>query len=173
MARPRTLTLDTIQIPILEASSYSETIERVGGFVLLRTVLGSAKRQHNWAKHRITISGTGPLPSSLLELDHTVSHTLKLATPVSINSLSNVIALPSARRSDVAVEGYAYTDVDGYLVETPVMVTVDTATLTVVPGAVGYKAVYWPQFTVFVDPPGLSADRRGFDYQWTMNCEEA
>ena len=117
MARARSLTLDNIEILFLEAASYSETIERIGGFVLLRTVLGSAKRQHNWAKHRISLAGSGPLPPALLEVDHTVSHVLKLSAPQTIQSPSNIITVPTARRGDVPLEAYAILDVDNFIVE--------------------------------------------------------
>jgi hypothetical protein len=173
MARPRSLSLGNIDVPILELEDYNETIEKVGGFVLLRTVLGGAKRQHNWAKHRVTISGGGPLPASLLEVDHNAMQVLKLAAPQSIQSPSNVIVIPAARRADVPLEAYAVMDVDDYLVEAVIATTiVDTVTINVVPGAVAYRVNYWPQFTVFVDPPSSDSNRRGADTQWTLNCEE-
>ena len=173
MARPRSLSLGNIDIPILEVEEYSETIEKIGGFVLLRTVLGSGLRQCNWVKHRITISGGGPLPASLLEVDHTNSHVLKLSAPQTIQSPSNVIVIPAARRTDVPLEAYAVMDVDGYLVEANIIsVVVDTVTLTAVAGAVAYRVNYWPQFTVFVDPPSSQTNRRGAVTQWTLNCEE-
>jgi len=173
MARPRTLTIDVLEIPILEAANYSETLERIGGFVLLRTVLGGAKRQCNWAKHRISLAGDGSIPSALLELDHTVQHTLKLACPQAIQGTTNVITIPAARRADVPLEGYAVMDIDGYLVETSVVSVVgDIVTLTAVTGAVAYRVNYWPEFEVFADPPSTNDNRRGAGSQWTMNCEE-
>jgi hypothetical protein len=64
-------------------------------------------------------------------------------------------------------------DVDDYLVEAVIASTVvDLVTITVVPGAVAYRVNYWPQFTVFVDPPSSQSNRRGADTQWTLNCEE-
>lgn len=173
MARPRTLTIGALQIPILEAASYSETIEKVGGFVLLRTVLGSALRQCNWVKHRISIAGGGSLPASLLEINHTVTHVLKLAAPQTIQSTSNIIAIPAARRADVPLEAYAVMDVDDFLIEANIVsLVVNTVTITAVPGAVAYRVNYWPQFTVFVDPPGTNVNRRESEHQWTMECEE-
>lgn len=173
MARPKSLTIDSIAIPIFEAMTYSETIEKVGGFVLLRTVLGGGLRQSNWVKHRISISAGGSIPASLLELDHEVSHTLKLATPQSIQSTSNVIVVPTERRSDVPLEAYAVMSLDEELVEAVIASeVVDTVTITAVAGAIAYRVVYWPQFTVFIDPPGSNINHRDADHQWSLNCEE-
>lgn len=172
MARPRTLTIGPIEIPILEAENYAETLEKVGGFVLLRTVLGSALRQCNWVKHHIAISAGGSLPPALLEIDHVAMHVLKLAAPQAKQSTSNIITLPTERRADVPLEGYAVMDVDDFIIESPVSLLGDVATVTTVPGAVAYRVNYWPQFTVFVDPPSTNVDRRGSVHQWTMNCEE-
>lgn len=173
MARARSFSLGNIDVPILELEEYSETIEKIGGFVLLRTVLGSGKRQHNWAKHKITISGGGPLPPALLEIDHTVSHVLKLSAPQSVQSPSNIIVIPATRRSDVPLEAYAILDRDDFLVPAEIAsVVVDTVTITAVPNAVAYRVNYFPQFTVFVDPPNSNSDRRAADTQWNLNCEE-
>ena len=81
--------------------------------------------------------------------------------------------MPTARRGDVPLEAYAILDIDNFMVEAVIASEiVDVVTITVVPGAVAYRVNYFPQFTVFVDPPGSNADRRGADNQWTMNCEE-
>lgn len=175
MARDRTLTIDALEVTVLEAADYSENIERIGGFVLLRTVLGSGLRQCNWVKHKISLSGSGLIPSALFEIDHAASHTLKLTAPQVIQGPTNVIPIPAWRRTDLTpeVEGYAVMDKDGYLVETSVLTIIaNVVTLTAVAGAVAYRVNYFPQFEVFVDPPSVSENRRGAGTQWTMNCEE-
>jgi hypothetical protein len=165
--------IDGLEIPIWEAQDYSEDFERFGGFGLLRTCEGTGIRQANWVKHKVTLSGSGSLPPAFTLIDHTVTHTLKLAVGKAIQSASNVIVVPAARRSDVAVEGYAVMSVTGFLVPTAVSIPVNTATLTIVPGAVAYRVVYWPQFTVWIDPPKDDADHRSASHSWSITAEEA
>jgi len=170
---PYTFTLDDLVIPIYAALDQSQVYEQFGGYTTLRTVNGSGVRQANWKKHRINLSGNGSIPLGLESLDHAALHTLKCGVPMSVQSLSNVITVPTYRRSDVALEGYAHLNDSGELVETAVGLSVDTATLTIVTGAIAYSVRFWPEFSVFCDPPQRTINSRTKEYGWTLNCEEA
>lgn len=166
------LELGSAQVPLAAALGLSQTYEPLGGYTLLRMMSGAAVKQQHWLKLRTSISGDGWIPDGLQALDYSVSMTLKCVAPRAVISASNAIVLPVARRSDAAPWGFVVMS-DGSLRDTPGSLAGDTLTLTVVAGAVRYVAHYYPQITVFADPPMQRYDVAGASAGWELTAEEA
>lgn len=161
-----------IEIPVFSVIDFNQSYEVIGGSSLLRMLDGAAVKQNQWSKIRTTISGSGSIPPGLEGLDYTTSKTLKCAGKKSISSLSNVIVLPAARRSDTPHLPRGFAMVDRLLVATSISISTNTATLGVVSGADFYTVHYWPQITVFVQPPRESHDVNGAVINWSLEAEE-
>lgn len=166
------LTIDGIRLPLAVAGAISQTYEDFGGFGLLRLGLGAAVHQEVWRKTRTTLSASGLIPPGLAAVDWTAAHTLGCVAPRSIQSASNVIALPAARRTDAAPYGFAV-DAIGLLRPVAVGVAGNTATLAVWAGAVSYQVLYYPLLTVRA-PAGVRVeyDAAGAAAGWELVCEE-
>lgn len=93
--------------------------------------------------------------------------------PRSIQSASNVITLPAARRVDAAPYGFAL-DAIGLLRPVGVSVAGNAATLAVWAGAVSYQVLYYPLLTVRA-PAGVRVeyDAAGAAAGWELVFEEA
>jgi hypothetical protein len=83
---------------------------------------------------------------------------------------SNIIMVPSARRSDYVVEGLAFVGTN--IIRTPVTMNGDEATLDIVAGATIYQAVYWPELICSMDEPDESGQVRGARYGWVLEAQE-
>lgn len=141
------------------SQSYTETPKFV-----VRTMDGTAKAQQVFRKIETNISGSGYMLTGWEGLDFSSSVTLSCCEARTIGSLSNVITIPSARRSDVSPRGFAI--VDGVRVSTPVNLVGDVATLTVVGGATQYIIGYYPEFSAFVE---ITQNGR---QSWTLTARE-
>ena len=167
-------------VPVESVLDFAQTYESLGGVVVLRMMSGAAVQQVGWRRLSTTLSGAGWWPSGLESLNYDDPLTLWCGGPMIILSASNVIALPSARRTDAG-----YTPVGharkvggttavggGELVATPLSIVADVATLTPVAGATGYQVAYWPVLTVIARPPSMEADLPGAAHRWTLTAEE-
>lgn len=120
---------------------------------------------------RTIISGGGSLPAPLDGLNRGVVHEIECAKPRSISSTSPVITLPAGRRSGGIYAPIGYALVNGLLVETPISILGNVATLTAVSGYQHYEVHYWPKFSGRIThsssgQPWLARSR------WTVTIEE-
>lgn len=160
-----------VVIELPQALQMSQSFEEFGGVSTLRMMNGAAIRQTNWRKLKTTITCEGMIPPGLHGLDWTQTNTVKCGVTRSISSTSNVIVIPGARRSDYLPTAKAL--LNGMWVDTPVSIATNTATCTVVPGAVSYMVEYYPELSMFLDPPQLTYDRTAGRYSWSITGEEA
>lgn len=167
------LTIDSLRLPLPVAGEITQDYEDFGGFALLRLGAGAAVHQEVWRKTRTTLSARGLVPPGLAAVDWSQSHTLGCVAPRSVQSASNVITLPAARRSDAPPYGFAV-GVNGLLRPTAVGLAGDTATLTAVAGAIWYQVLYYPLLTVRA-PAGarVQYDAAGAAASWELVAEEA
>lgn len=159
-----------IELP--QSINFEQSFEEFGGVTTHRMMSGAAIRQTNWSKLRTTMTGDGFLPPGIHGVDWKSSQTLKCGATRSLSSTSNVITLPAARRTDT---GYTPTAVylkDGLWKSTAVSVVDNVATCTTASGAVAYMVEYYPQITVFIDPPNITWDRMAGKYRWSITAEE-
>lgn len=166
----RNLIVGSITIPVQSLGPHSQTYSTQGGRTRLRMMDGSQVGQTRWSKLSTTISSTGLAPAGLASIDPATAVSVSCLAPRSLSGSSNVIVLPSARRSDEAPRGYAI--VNGSAVPTPLTIATNTATLTTVSGASGYRCDYWPMISAYCEfTESTSNGPAGFG--WTLTCEEA
>ena len=170
----RTIELGGVLVPIAASVELVQTYELFGGRSVLRMMSGAAVIQQHWSKLRTTINGGGLIPAGLSGLDYSQPLLLKCAAPRGVCSASNVIALPSSRRSDTGYEPTGYAQLaTGQQIKTPVAMGGDVATLTPVTGAIAYTCNYTPQMTVVCDGPRERFDVQSARPAWDLTAEEA
>ena len=170
-----TLKISTLAVDTLAALDINQQYEPLGGEAIFRTVRGTGLKQSTWHKTRIVTSGRGWMPAGLDALDTTAQHVLACVVPRAVPAVLSTrqATLPVARRSD---DGHAPWGVavlpDGNAVGTSLSLAGDVATLGAVSGAVAYRALYLPQFTVWISRPTDSGERGSTSYQWELTGEE-
>lgn len=107
----------------------------------------------------------------LSALDIDTPQVIQCIAPRSIHSALPAVALPAARRADVAPYGFAVMP-NGLMRRTGGTLAGGTLTLDVVPGAVSYVARYWPELTVLVMSLTEHQDVRGAVAGWDLTAEE-
>lgn len=169
----RTFELGGVVVPVQAAGDVEMDFEDFGGFTWppLRTLNGTALYQEHWRKLRVRAAGSGIVPAGLAGLDYKAQHTLKSCATRAIQTVSNVITVPAARRTDIGYAPTGFAVVDGRYRATAIALVGDVATLTVVAGASGYGVNYFPQLTVHAHfkHGGGSAGAR---HSWTIEAEE-
>lgn len=172
MTIPR-LILAGIELPY-QSDSVTQTWQRFGGFTAepLRMANGDPLTQHRWERLRTTISAQHHTPPGLADFDWTAHFSLACIASRGIQSPSNAITLPTARRNDVAPYGFAITSA-GLQVPTQGSLAGNVLTLAAVAGAAFYKAIYYPLLTVTA-PAGLAerTDQVGLVIGWELTAEE-
>jgi hypothetical protein len=167
----RTLIVGGIEIPLRASLTLTQTYEPQQAVTRLRMADGSLVQQISWRDKLLTsIDGSGTIPAGLHLIDFTSPVVIKCVAERVVTSASNVIDIPSARRTDYPPEGRAL--LNGKWQSTPVVMSVDEATLTIVTGATQYQCIYWPEITCYCDPPKETRGVRNADYGWMITGEQ-
>lgn len=169
-----TLEIGALVVPYVVTLGLRVEYERLAARSDRRTAAGGLNRRTAWTgKLRATITGDGWAPPGLATLDEDTAYSVALPELRSVDSASNVITLPAARRSGGIYTPLGFAVVAGALVSTPVALVTDTATLTTVAGASGYRVDYYPQVSAYVRfvREELDAERRV--HGWQLVVEEA
>lgn len=170
----KTLELGAVVVPLWASMQIAQGYEVLGGANLLRMMSGVARKQTHWQRLATRISGAGNVPAGLDGLDYSAPLTLKCAAARSIASAANVITIPAARRADAGHLPHGFAEsAGGVLSPTPVVLAGNVATLTPVAGAARYVVLWYPQLTVFAEPPRADVDVGDARYGWELNAEEA
>jgi len=169
--------LGGIAVPTLAILDFSQTYDAVRQNTIKRKVDGTGLLHSSplSGKIRTRLSGKGWSTAGLNGLDYSQAMTLKCAVPMGVNSASNVIVIPAARRSDVGYEPAGFVILaDGSRVSTGFdSVVTDTYTLTTVAGASFYQVEYFPQISVLVtERPSDDIDYSRVDYSWSLVAEQ-
>lgn len=166
------LLINGIRLPMGAAGEITQTYSPLGGFSTMRLGAGAAVQQKRWRKVATTLSASGHVPPGLDAIDWDAPVTLGCVQARAIQSASNVVTLPTVRRTDAAPYGFAVMDAGQHLLRTEVTVVGDVATLAPVSGAVAYVVHYYPLLTVVTDGPGLSFDAGTCVASWDLQAEE-
>lgn len=170
------LQVGSVIVPQRAGVDLTMEFEPLEGGSLLRMSDGSLKKVVIWSgKTAARVRGAGRLPPSLQLLDLSSSHVVKACAPRAVSSATNTVTIPAARRTDLSssVIGVALLDGFGAIETEVVSVIANVVTLTSVAGAVGYQALYFPQFTAFVSDLGETYDRRRAQTRWSLRVTEA
>lgn len=164
--------LGGIVVPIHAALDLQQRIEPIGGSTLLRLGQGAAVKQTTWRKRRVTLSASGWCPPGLDALNWDSPLTLKCGLPESITTATASATLPAARRTDAGYEPFARAHLANEWRDTPCSMAGNIATITAVSGVVAYQVWYWPQMTVYAEPPVNTFDQATGQARWELICEE-
>lgn len=165
--------LGGLVIPITAALQLSQDVQVIGGRSGLRFANGASLRQQAWQKLRVTLSAEGWVPLGLDALDFEATMTFKAGVPHALRANGNTITLPTARRTDGGYEPFARAHLPAGDVHTEVEMVGHVATCTAVEGALSYTVSYFPQLTVWADPPEQQFDRANATASWNLALEEA
>lgn len=165
--------LGGLLVPVTAALSLTQAIDRVGGRAALRFSNGASLRQEAWRKLRVSLNAEGWIPLGLDALDFESTMAFKAGVPHALRANSNIITLPAARRADAGYEPYAWAHLPEGDVPTALGLVGNVATATVVTGALSYTMSYYPQLTVWADPPQQQFDRANATAGWSLALEEA
>lgn len=169
----RTFELGGVIVAEKAAGDIEVAFEPFGGSTWppLRMLNGDAVVQQVWQKLRVRVSGGGIVPAGLSGLDYTAQLTLKSSASRAIQSASNVITIPAARRVDTGYAPAGFAVVGGRYVPTAIALIGNVATLTAVTGASNYGVIYWPQLIVYARFTSnmASASAR---HTWQIDAEE-
>ena len=171
------LVLGGIAVPIDCFAKFDQRYEELLGAAsaLLRMMDGSLFKQTGWngnKKLKVITTGEGWAPLALTALDFSNPLVLKCANPRSITNASNVISVPAARRSDADYLPVGLAIVNQQLVETPLVLIGDTATLTIVENATAYRVNYWPEINVFINEPPEGWNKSSNSHSWSFEALE-
>lgn len=167
------LVIGGIVVPLHARMDWAQTYQPIGGVHFMRMQSGAAHKQRHWRKWGTTITASGTLPPGLYGLDYDSSMVMKCAGYRAISGTGLSYTLPSARRSDSGFEPVAYAMVGRMWVPTAVVLSVDEATVTPVSGAIQYRVMWWPEMTVYCEPPQEDHEINGAVFGWVLEAEEA
>lgn len=169
----RSFELGGVVVPITAALSLSQSVTLLGGRSRLRFANGASLAQQAWAKLGISLTGEGWVPLGLDALDFESTMTFKAGLPRALRANAGVVTLPAGRRSDAGYEPFARAHLPDGDVATTVALVGNVATCAAVTGAISYTVSYYPQLTVWADPPEQGMDRAQAVATWSLNLEEA
>lgn len=173
----RTLILGGVAVPLHSTLELDQRYTVQQAVDRRRTANGDLHQRTTWTgKLATTINASGPIPPGLQALDYTGTLLLSCMQHRAITSASNVITLPAARRTDAGSLPYARAqvmrgDVPEW-VSTGLAIVSNVATLTPVAGATAYQVLYFPEITVYADPPTETRQARGGAFGWQLVAEE-
>ena len=172
MACP-TLEIDSLVVAIEALVRFDQFYQQQRGESFRRTADGTGYQRSTWkAKIGTEINAEGWAPSLFDTIVPGSTHTLKCAVPRTIASATNLVTVPSARRSGAGYEPYGYAVVDSSLVATGFdSVVGDDYTLTPVAGAQSYQVNYFPEIVVAITRNESRKTQDGV-YDWTIEAQE-
>jgi hypothetical protein len=170
----RQLIIGGLAVPVYASTEIAQTYVPVRGATSRRTAAGGNILRVGWdGKLRTIISGSGLIPAGLQTLDYSAALTLSCIQHRAVNSATNTITIPAARRTDAGSTPYGRALVGDVWVPTAVTgIVSNVATLTAVSGATQYQCVYFPELSVHAEPPTEDKPRHGPVFGWTLEAEE-
>jgi hypothetical protein len=159
-----------IVIPLTAALEISQEYQAIKSVSARRMGSGRLFRQKHWRKWATTIHISAAwIPAGLQTLDFDADLQIACIEPRSCQSATNAITLPSARRTDHPLRGFAIVGND--LIPCEVELDGHVATVAEVEGATGYRVNYLPLLVCSVDLTE-QLDTASATYSWTLECEE-
>jgi hypothetical protein len=166
------LIIGGIVIPRYASLSINQDYDLIAPASLLRLGNGDGIVQSSdWGKLKTSIQINGTIPSGLDGIDWQSESGVEIhcVATRAVQSTSNVILLPAARRSDETPVGLAI--VGGKPIEVPMTIDGNTATVQITSGATAYRVNYFPRITVHGIPKSQT-DESGAAYSFSLDAEE-
>lgn len=169
-----TFKLGNVTVPLVAASEFTQGFSRVGGGRTdRRTLNGTDKICVHFKKIATDISFSGRVASGLSALNTDVQTLMSSGAPIAIESSSNIIVIPTERRADADHTPFGFALFSDRVQATPLSISGDTATLTLVTGATLYSVSYFPEFMVTIKGINESVNRSGGIFSTQITAEEA
>lgn len=169
----RQLIVGSVIVPVYAMTDISQQYADISARSRKRTADGTLITRTLWSGMLSTvITGSGLIPSGLQEVDFDSEFELSCIAHRAVNSATNTITIPAARRSDAGSEPYGRALVGERWVATPISgIVANVATLTAVTGATRYQCIYFPKITAAGD---LTEEKpqHGPVFGWTLTAEE-
>lgn len=178
----RALIVGGVEVPLEAAFELQHDYESLERSVIHLMGDGGTSKQvleGTQDKIKVTISGSGTIPVGLQGVAFHGPVLVQCARHRGITSASRIITLPATRRSDTGSEPYGRAYLGREWLPTPIeQIVANVATLTEVPGATLYQAVYFPEILANIENGGPRESRgrspgRGNKSSWSMTCWEA
>lgn len=166
------MSIGAYALPVMASFDLTQRYEEFGPENVLRTASGRGIKQMTWRKRRIVTQGSGWVPAGLHAIDFTAQHQVGCVLAVSLPAdfTTRQVTLPAARRSDPDGMPFGQAELPGgQMVNTPLVMAGDVATLTAVSDAVRYQVGYFPMLLCWVFRPTLSGPE---GYGWELIAEE-
>lgn len=154
----------TFQLSFYEAANLTTGLSPLdGGSTVLRFMDGSAEKQSNWSKQKLTVSGSGQIPIGLGRLNFDLPITFELNTTKAVTgTLADVSTNLPPHRTDIGYAPVTKVYIDGVY---ELYDGSNSGTL--------YRAEYYPIITCFCRPP---TETTNFDqltgFSWSLEGEE-
>jgi hypothetical protein len=165
--------LGGIKVLLDSSLQITQTYEDASNSSLLEFADGSRQKQTflpSSGKIKVTTQGRGWHGLGLSGLDWSGELLMKCVFSIAVNGVTNVIAIPSERRTDAGFEPHGYARVnDEYVATDVVSIVGDIVTLIQLPNANGYKIEYWPEIIILSEKkPAETWDNSSNDYSWSF-----
>jgi hypothetical protein len=171
MATPLNLEIGSVVIP-QHFAEVTQIYKKLNARYDRRMADGTMIRLQSWSqKFETTINVKGFNAVGLSGVDFSTSHVIKCVAPMSVSETSTSFDIPAARRSDTGSDPYAKAYNGSFWVDTPVSMSVNTATITPVSGAIAYKVFYYPQFEAFFNEP-TETSSSGINIAWSITGQQ-
>lgn len=162
--------LNSLVPPVEAMINFQQTYESLGRPNVKRKVSGAALALVNVLNTKIktTLRAEGYSVLGWSQLSLGLSYVLKCAKPQEVQSASNIIAIPSSRRTDAGYLPVGIAIVGSRRQFSPATLTgTDEYTVTTVSGATAYQVAYYPEITVII-----TEFKREGKFGWSLTAEE-
>lgn len=149
-----------------------QTFNNISAINNRRLANGSLVSRNTWhGKLSTEITGTGYIPVGLVNLDFTQTQVVSCIAPKAVTQNTNVVTLPTDRRTDTGSLPYARALVSGKWQSAASSLVGDDLTITDPGGATQFQGVYFPEITCMVQEPreGLNI---GTGFNWSITAEQ-
>lgn len=169
----RQLIVGGVTVPVYAMTNISQQYGDISARSRKRTADGTLVIRSLWSgKLSTVITGAGLIPAGLQDIDFDSDFELSCIAHRAVNSATNTITIPAARRADTGSEPYGRALVGAKWIATPVTgIVANVATLTPVTGASLYQCVYFPKITAAGDLTE-GKPQHGPLFGWTLTAEE-
>lgn len=151
----------------LEAGPSEQSVERIGGSVLVRMSDGAGVKMTHWGRVSGAVRGSGLLPAGLDGLDYSQPLELLLTKPRSLVGAGASFTLDAECRPDR--EPWAQAMVDNRWRPTGCVRTGLVVDVTPVSGAARYMVMWMPRYQVFASEPVTGM---GASHDWSFSWEQ-
>lgn len=164
------ISIDGITPPEESLIDFTQGYESLASATVKRKVSGAALVLNNPlnSKIRTNLQGGGYSTLGWDSIKVGQQYVMRCAEPIAVQTASNVITIPAARRSDTGHLPTGLAIANNQRIHSPATLTgTDEYTVTTVSGATAYQVAYYPEITVII-----TEFKREGKFGWSLTAEE-